>query len=307
MTELIITRGPQASGKTTEARKWVAVDPVGRVRVNRDDIREMVNQYVFVAGKQGTEPLVQRLRNGAISTALLAGKSVICDDMNLDERTVRELHVLAITHGAEFKIWDMCGVPLEQCIRRDIARGLTGGRSLGEQVIRQTFQRAKLPAEGGTAPTWKPDTAVERIERYVPNSLRGKAIIVDIDGTLAIHVRRSPYNYDMLHTDAPNPAVITVVDALRHTGVNVIVASGRPDAYRAQTEVWLDTHVRDWDELYMRQSGDTRNDAVVKLEIFEAHIRNRFNVVGVFDDRDRVVRVWRALGLATFQVNDGAF
>ena len=37
------------------------------------------------------------------------------------------------------------------------------------------------------------------------------------------------------------------------------------------------------------------------------HINGKYNVLGVFDDRDQVVSVWRSLGLTCFQVNWGNF
>ena len=42
MNKLILTRGIQGSGKTTWARQWVAEDPSSRVRINNDDIRNML-------------------------------------------------------------------------------------------------------------------------------------------------------------------------------------------------------------------------------------------------------------------------
>ena len=50
-----------------------------------------------------------------------------------------------------------------------------------------------------------------------------------------------------------------------------------------------------------------RKDAAVKLEIFDREIRNRWNVVAVFDDRQQVVDAWRSIGLAVFQVAPGDF
>ena len=59
--------------------------------------------------------------------------------------------------------------------------------------------------------------------------------------------------------------------------------------------------------LFMRPYGDSRKDSVVKREIFEREIQSRYQVVGVFDDRMQVVRMWRDLGLTVFQVADGDF
>lgn len=311
MVKLIITRGLPASGKTTLARAFVAGDPDNRVRINRDDLRAMATDGVFRRGKSGTEPIIRKMRNRLISAALLAGREVICDDTNLEEKTVRELHVLAWSHGAEFVTWDLCYVTLEECIRRDIARILRRERGVGETIIRSMAQRAKLPPEGGLAPAWTPDTDVARIERHVPDPALPPAVIVDVDGTVALHVARSPYDYSRVSTDAPNPAVIGVVRALAETGVQVIFLSGRPDSCETETLLWLNDHVPLGGlcgvVLHMRSAGDTRSDAVVKYELFQRRVAPWFNVTAVLDDRDRVVRVWRALGLPVLQVADGDF
>ncbi|KAB1900519.1 5'-hydroxyl kinase, partial [Micromonospora sp. AMSO31t] len=36
-------------------------------------------------------------------------------------------------------------------------------------------------------------------------------------------------------------------------------------------------------------------------------IKDRYRVVGVFDDRQQVVRMWRSLDLTVFQVAEGDF
>jgi hypothetical protein len=57
----------------------------------------------------------------------------------------------------------------------------------------------------------------------------------------------------------------------------------------------------------MRPSNDSRKDEVVKEELYRTHIEKRFNVRFVLDDRDRVVKLWRRLGLPCLQVADGGF
>ncbi len=57
----------------------------------------------------------------------------------------------------------------------------------------------------------------------------------------------------------------------------------------------------------MREAGNTENDAIIKRRMFDEHIRANYNVLGVFDDRDRVVEMWRSLGLTCFQVDKGNF
>jgi hypothetical protein len=57
----------------------------------------------------------------------------------------------------------------------------------------------------------------------------------------------------------------------------------------------------------MRPRGDSRRDSIVKQEIFSDHIRHRWRITGVFDDRQHVVRMWRSLGLTVFQVAEGDY
>lgn len=57
----------------------------------------------------------------------------------------------------------------------------------------------------------------------------------------------------------------------------------------------------------MRPAGDMRKDTEVKLEMFNAHIRGKFNVEAIFDDRPQILRLWRELwfGDRLFDVGNG--
>jgi hypothetical protein len=57
----------------------------------------------------------------------------------------------------------------------------------------------------------------------------------------------------------------------------------------------------------MRTEGDHRSDDIVKKEIYEKRIAPWYDVVAVFDDRDKVVKMWRDLGLLCCQVYYGDF
>src|ERR1700729_1274460 len=137
MTELIITRGLPASGKTTFARKWVDEDRERRARVNRDDLRQMLDEGVFVKGV--TEQRVMAARNATVEGLLRRGVSVVVDDTNLPNRTCRDLHDIAKRCKAEFKIEDMCEVPLSTCLARNIAR--QDKAPIPDAVIEDMFMR----------------------------------------------------------------------------------------------------------------------------------------------------------------------
>ena len=83
--------------------------------------------------------------------------------------------------------------------------------------------------------------------------------------------------------------------------------TGRDATCYEETAKWLDFHDIDADFVGMRDVGDKRPDAVVKKEIYDEHIKDKFNVLGVFDDRNSVVDLWRSLGLTCFQCNYGNF
>lgn len=136
------------------------------------------------------------------------------------------------------------------------------------------------------------------------------AIIVDIDGTVALrdpNVGRDPYDYTLVHTDLPNKEVINVISSLWQSGHKIIFVSAREDACFNQTYRWLVEHCPPFVKLLMRKAGDFRPDEIVKREIYDKHIKFDYDVVGVFDDRNKVVKMWRELGLTCFQVAEGDF
>src|SRR5690349_9542591 len=298
MTRLLITRGLPASGKTTFARK---LQPQV-VRVNRDDLRRMLHgERLFT---QRAEAQVTQAQRAAVEALLRAHADVIVDDTNLRAKTVREWAELAARHGATFEVHDFTDVPLEECLRRDAER--PEDVRVGEAGIRRMHDRylagrnLPLPVPfvepGGPGVVYRPDPELP------------EAVLVDIDGTVALMTGRSPYDWSRVGEDAPNPAVIAAVRAMHAAGNAIVFCSGRDAECREETEAWLELFVGvPYEALFMRPAGDSRKDSIVKREIFDQQIRDRWRVVGVFDDRQQVVRMWRALGLTVFQVAEGDF
>ena len=304
---LIITRGLPGSGKTTWARAWVAEDPQRRARVNRDDVRAMLHDSVFVrqsASEPGTERAVQAARDATITALLKRGIDVVCDDTNLPSRVARDLRRLAVVVGADFEVVDLTDVPLEECLRRNALR--EGRARVPDERVQDMHARY---IAGRSHPLPIPDEPAELAgRRYEPKPGTPKAIMVDIDGTVALMGSRSPYDETRVHEDWPNAPVITAVRAMWTAGYTVVFCSGRTEEARAATEAWLREHVDvPYAALHMRQTGDHRRDSIVKLEIFDAHIRDVYDIVAVFDDRAHVVAAWRSIGLTVFAVAEGDF
>lgn len=137
-----------------------------------------------------------------------------------------------------------------------------------------------------------------------------KAVICDLDGTLAIHDGRGPFEYQKCDTDLVNEPVRMILRAMMaEYSVDVLFVSGREDSCRQKTADWIlaKTEILADGYLYMRRVGDYRKDAVVKEEIYRQQIEPNYDVLFVLDDRDQTVRAWRDLGLICFQVAPGNF
>lgn len=300
---LVITRGYPGSGKTTLAREWVAEDPEGRVRLNRDDFRRMMfNASWGLSYKQ--EQSVTNSQHAAAAVHLVGGRSVIADDTNLRARFARNWADLAVKTGAEFQVIDVT-TDADECVRRDAKRIADGEHGVGEDVIRMFAQKYPLSRWGEVKPS--PRSAETPPAFYEPDWSKRPAWIVDIDGTLAHMVDRGPYDLDRVGEDTLDDVVSDLVDMFRDWNNDIVIVSGREDSCRDLTEKWLADNLVSYEALFMRRADDKRPDYIVKAEIFDEHIRDRWNVIGVLDDRDQVVKMWRSIGLKTLQVAEGAF
>ncbi len=278
-------KGLPGSGKTTWAKEQVDKHPGAYKRVSKDDLRAMLDNGTW---SKDNERFIRTVRDRIVYEALQSGKSIIVDDTNFEEIHEEALSKIASAYDIKLEI-KMFDTPLEECISRDAARE----KPVGEQVIRDMHARHFKP-ETPEAPLYNP---------ALPD-----CIIVDIDGTLAKMNGRSPYDYSKVSEDLPNTPIIGLVHTLAFSEIdNVIVFSGRPDSCRIETEKWLSEYDVVWHELYMRTTGDTRKDTIIKKELYETHIKDKFNVLWVIDDRNQVVEMWRSLGLTCLQVADGNF
>ena len=295
MSTLHITRGLPAAGKTTWAKEWTAEAP-GRARVNRDDLRAML--YGRARLEWAEEERVTAVQRDTVRALLKAGTDVVCDDMNLRPKYVREWGRFARANGHDMEVHEF-PVTVDESVTRDYARG----SKVGEPAIRRM---SKFLVKGGLAPI--PDDAEPpTVAHYTPNESLPSAWLVDIDGTLALNLAgRSPYDLERVHEDAPNDAVIDVAQALAEVGHAVVFCSGREDSSRALTEAWLLEHVGWSAPLFMRAADDKRRDSIVKRELLD-EIGQLYAVRGVLDDRNQVVEMWRAAGLTCLQVADGDF
>jgi predicted kinase len=274
-------------------------------RVNLDSIRAMLDgPAAHDVWSHRHEGVAQEMQTAAVRACLAQGFDVIVDNTNLGARSLAPLKaVFSEFDDLTFAVHDFTDVPVEECIRRDAERE----NPVGEEAIQRLAKRHAGATKGGwkLTPAWLADRFVAT--PYTPDVALPHAILCDIDGTLALNVSRGPYDFERCGEDLLNAPVFDTVGVHHRAGWSIVLLSGRGEEYRPQTEAWLDSYGVDYDELWMRPAGDVRRDDIVKAELFDAHIRNRFNVRVSLDDRDRVVSLWRRMGLPCWQVAPGNF
>jgi predicted kinase len=269
--KVIVTYGLPASGKSTFAKELLKQG--NWVRVNKDDLRLLLH-----GGKwsRENEKVVEASRDMLIATALAAGKNVVVDDTNLHPKHIARIKEL-VKGQATVEVKDFTDVSVEECIRRDSKRS----NYVGEKVIRNMYNQF-----------------LRRIE--TPEYINGGeyVVICDLDGTLCLFGDSNPYERNFLEDKLNRP----IASILKQR--NVIITSGRNNKFRTQTEEWLRKNDIRYLEMFMRADGDVRKDSIVKREMYDNHIRGKYNVTFVLDDRPQVCRVWHELGLPLLKFGD---
>ena len=152
--------------------------------------------------------------------------------------------------------------------------------------------------------------------------MKKDTIIFDLDGTLALidkrrDLSRKPngkidfkilHDPSNIHLDKPNMPVVKMAQLFAQAGFNIVIFSGRSDKTEFTTRSWLTHNNIPFHKLVMRPHK-TMNfipDEVLKKEMLDNHadINDIFMVV---DDRQKVVDMWRSLGLICLQAAEGNF
>ena len=296
--QLLILQGIPGSGKTTFGKELALANPLTHIRVCRDDTRNQFGKY-WVPER---EALVTIIEKTMVYEALKAGYNVILDATNLNPKTLKVwedmvAHLNSVNNQTSVKIpiiieYKRFDTPLEECLRRDALRGAD---SRGEKVVLDFHKRYC------TAPT-----EPFKVEPIVQDPTLPRIIIVDIDGTVAKVNGRGHYEYHKVGTDLPNkPVIERVEDYLSSGRGEVVFLSGREEVCRHLTLDWLFKYIQLGPNeltLFMRPTGDHRKDCIVKKEIFDREIKDKFFVEFCLDDRNQVVDLWRAMGLTVHQV-----
>jgi len=163
-------------------------------------------------------------------------------------------------------------------------------------------------------------------------------VIFDLDGTLAdIEDRRQMsikpngkmdwdvfFHPDNIKYDKPIPAIVNLIQTYEDKAYKIVIFSGRNDRSWNETIAWLKRYEIPHDLLVMRPdkfksksfpvadgnpaTGDMRfmPDEILKKKMLDTFVDIN-DVLFVVDDRQKVVDMWRDLGLVVLQPAPGNF
>lgn len=150
-------------------------------------------------------------------------------------------------------------------------------------------------------------------------------IIFDLDGTLADCSHRQYLVHNLtrgvkpqwdeffaacVHDKPVRPVIDVFLALLNERKTEVRIWSGRSSQVRWDTRCWLDSHIGVWNwdlMLRMRPEGDHMPDEQLKEQWLKIELGLGTRIEMVFDDRDKVVAMWRRHGIICAQVAPGDF
>jgi|TARA_R110000803_G_scaffold53110_2_gene109020 hypothetical protein len=153
------------------------------------------------------------------------------------------------------------------------------------------------------------DTIIFDLDGTIANIDERRAISTKADGKMDWDKFFDPNNISL---DKPNIAVIQMMKLLKSVDHTIVILSGRSKSTKDATRDWLNEHGVPFDVLKMRPTSHPFKwmpDDKLKQHwldtLFEGDKKD--DILCVFDDRDKVVKMWRENGLDCFQVAEGNF
>jgi hypothetical protein len=132
------------------------------------------------------------------------------------------------------------------------------------------------------------------------------AIICDLDGTLFHPGNRDPFDPSECDLDLPNIQLMVLLSLWKQAGKDIIYMTMRGCEFYELTQDYIDKYNLWTGNLIMRATNDHRSSAVIKKELYEQHVKGKYDAFLVYEDDNEVVDMWRnEVGIQVHQPNPG--
>ena len=288
--------GISASGKSTYVKEHATSNSV---IINNDNARRRFvginpedNLWDYYKFDKNVESQVKSETDALINDAFYNNKDLWIDNTNLTAIKNENLKKFLEQLGYEVHFHNL---NISSNINTYLCRNQQRINELKPSVINDQYIRACIN---------------NYVDFETGDRVQSRIALVDIDGTVADHCnQRSPFDWSRVSNDRPRPYVIETLKALYNFGSIDFIQflSGRESICYDDTMIWLQ-NVAGFDmtrhRLLMRQRKDNRKDVIIKSEIYENCIKDKYEIKFVFDDRNQVVDYWWDQKLPVFHVGD---
>jgi len=301
---IIILKGCPCTGKSTWANQFITeqLDCNWEV-INRDTYRYQIGNGKYTMDH---EDKVTQMENDAVDNCIKENKNMIIDATNLNPKYNKKWYDIAEKYGYEIEVKEFY-IPYKEAMKRSKERRDKGGLYIPRSVMSKFYRNyynEKFEEE-------MTDKRIKDVEIQDRNSLR-KCVICDLDGTLALHNKREPFEWEKLPSDVMDTRLKTMLEILDKSGVKIIFITGRPEKQgdidiKELTTKWLNHNGLYSYILYMRNKEDYRSGEITKKELYEINIKPNYNCIGVFEDSNKCTEMWRSEGLLCLQPDNADY
>lgn len=326
----IVTIGAPGSGKSTYAKEMVAKDNT-YVYLERDVLREKtcndlnllpesysrnINSFHTVYYKLSTDVRnnIEKLVTAQINDSIKYNDNIILSNTNLTSKSRSAQHANLLNNGfnIEYKVFNptIHDLLYQNSIRKNVVR---------EEVVFDMYLKLQHQKEHlKTFENIEFITDHDTDKQSFSNNTEKQCIICDLDGTIA-HISkhsdtpRTHFQMHRVHEDEFDDIVFSMVLGLKcRYDCDLIFLTGRTADCFSKTIEWLDENLAEFGmsfsegdyQLYSRNNHDYGKDFKVKRELYNTFIKDKYEVLAVFDDRPVCVNLWNDLGLKTIAVAD---
>lgn len=326
----IVTIGAPGSGKSTWAREMVEKDN-SYVYIERDVLREktcndlnlLPESYVrdsdnfhtvYYSLDTSVRNNIEKLVTEQVNASIKYNDNIILSNTNLTPKSRNAQHINLLSNGFNivYKVFNpnIYDLIYQNSVRKNIVRE----EVVFDMYLKLQHQKEQLKLLDNIEFITDHNTDNQSFN----NTTDRQCIICDLDGTIA-HINKDsdkPRTHFQMHRvdeDEFDDIVFSMVLGLkRRYDCDLIFLTGRTADCFSKTIEWLDDNLSQFSmsfdtgdyQLYSRNNHDYSKDFKVKRELYNTFIKDKYEVLAVFDDRPVCLDLWNDLGLKAIAVAD---